>query len=47
MAEGNSVSPWWVVLFLLLALGLGAIAVLTVGGSLIAGGAGVVAPALG
>jgi len=42
MAESNSVPTWWIVLFLLLALGLGAVTVLSVGGSLVAG---VVAPA--
>lgn len=38
MAETNSRVPfWWLVLFLLLALGAGAAAVFTVGGSLLAG----------
>jgi len=38
MAETNSRVPfWWLVLFLLLALGAGAAAVLAVGGSLLAG----------
>ena len=37
MAESDSVPFWWLVLFLLLALGLGAATVLGVGGSLIAG----------
>lgn len=36
MAEKESVSLWWVALFLLLALGLGAAAVFSVGGTLIA-----------
>jgi predicted secreted protein len=42
MAESDSVPFWWLVLFLLLALGLGAATVLGVGGSIIAG---VIAPA--
>jgi predicted secreted protein len=37
MADENSIPIWWIVLFLLLALGLGAAVVLAVGGSLIAG----------
>ena len=38
MAENNTRVPfWWLVLFLLLALGAGAAAVFTVGGSLLAG----------
>jgi hypothetical protein len=38
MPETNSRVPfWWLVLFLLLALGAGAAAVLAVGGSLLAG----------
>jgi len=38
MAETNTRVPfWWLVLFLLLALGAGAVAIFTVGGSLIAG----------
>jgi hypothetical protein len=38
MAETNSRVPvWWLVLFLLLALGAGAAAVFAVGGSLLAG----------
>jgi hypothetical protein len=36
MADNESVSFWWVALFLLLALGLGAAAVFAVGGTLIA-----------
>jgi len=36
MDESNSIPLWWVLLFLVLALGLGAFAVSTVGGSLIA-----------
>lgn len=35
MAENESVSFWWVVVFLLLALGLGAAMVYAVGGNLI------------
>jgi hypothetical protein len=35
MAENESVSFWWVALFLLLALGLGAAIVYAVGGTLI------------
>ena len=46
MAERDSVSSWWVVLFLLLAIGLGAVAVVAVGGSLVASGPGVLAPVL-
>jgi predicted secreted protein len=41
MADSETVPFWWLVLFLLLALGLGAATVLGVGGSLLAG---VVAP---
>ncbi|WP_256476641.1 hypothetical protein [Haloplanus pelagicus] len=37
MQESNAVPLWWVLLFLLLALGIGAFAVSAVGGSLIAG----------
>ncbi|WP_380674409.1 hypothetical protein [Salinigranum sp. GCM10025319] len=37
MADSDTVPFWWVVLFVLLALGLGAATVLGVGGSLIAG----------
>ncbi|WP_276203529.1 hypothetical protein [Haloprofundus marisrubri] len=37
MAEDEPVPFWWVVLFLALTLGAGAIAVTSVGGSLIAG----------
>lgn len=36
MAENESVSFWWVVVFLLLALGLGVAMIYAVGGSLIA-----------
>lgn len=36
MAKEESVSFWWVALFLLLALGLGVAAVFSVGGTLIA-----------
>jgi len=39
MAESNAVPLWWILVFLVLALGLGAFAVSTVGGSLIAGAA--------
>jgi predicted secreted protein len=42
MADSETVPFWWLVLFLLLALGLGAATVLGVGGSLVAG---VLAPA--
>ncbi|WP_256474636.1 hypothetical protein [Haloplanus halophilus] len=37
MQESNAIPLWWVLLFLLLALGIGAFAVSAVGGSLIAG----------
>jgi hypothetical protein len=37
MADSDTVPFWWLVLFLVLALGLGAATVLGVGGSLIAG----------
>lgn len=37
MAESDSIPFWWIVLFLLLALGAGALTVVSVGGSLIAG----------
>mgnify|MGYP000176167809 FL=1 len=37
MEESNAVPLWWVLLFLLLALGIGAFAVSAIGGSLIAG----------
>ncbi|WP_283102212.1 hypothetical protein [Haloplanus halobius] len=36
MAESNAIPRWWILLFLLLALGLGAFAVSAIGGSLIA-----------
>ncbi|MFB6174231.1 MAG: hypothetical protein ABEI39_06270 [Halobacteriales archaeon] len=39
MADSEDVPFWWIALFLLLALGAGAVAVVTAGGSLIAGGA--------
>ncbi|WP_224270256.1 hypothetical protein [Haloprofundus salinisoli] len=45
MAEDETVPFWWVVLFLALALGAGAIAVTSVGGSLI-DSTGVVLPLL-
>lgn len=35
MAESDSPSFWWIALFLLLALGLGAAAIYAVGGTLI------------
>lgn len=35
MAEDDTVPLWWVLVFLLLALGLGALAVSAVGGSLV------------
>lgn len=37
MTEPNAVPLWWILVFLALALGLGALAVSTVGGSLITG----------
>jgi predicted secreted protein len=37
MADSETVPFWWLVLFVLLALGLGAATVLGVGGSLVAG----------
>ncbi|WP_411965211.1 hypothetical protein [Haloferax sp. YSMS24] len=37
MVESNSVPFWWVLLFILLALGSGAAVVFAVGGSLVAG----------
>ncbi|MFD1632654.1 hypothetical protein ACOZ4L_07655 [Haloplanus ruber] len=37
MAESNTIPFWWVLLFLLLSLGIGALAVSSIGGSLIAG----------
>ncbi|WP_338740953.1 hypothetical protein [Haloplanus salilacus] len=36
MQESNSIPLWWILLFLVLALGIGAFAVSAVGGSLIA-----------
>ncbi|CQR51308.1 hypothetical protein BN996_02682 [Haloferax massiliensis] len=39
MAESESVPFWWIVLFLVLALGSGAAVVFSVGGSLISGAA--------
>jgi hypothetical protein len=44
MAENESIPFWWIALFVLLALGLGAAAVLAVGGSLIESGAGAIVP---
>mgnify|MGYP000023548045 CR=1 FL=1 len=38
-AGNDSVPIWWILVFIVLALGLGAIAVLSVGGSLITPGA--------
>lgn len=47
MAESSSGVPfWWIVLFLALALGAGALAVSTVGGSLVSA-PGVAVPAFG
>jgi predicted secreted protein len=37
MADSDTVPFWWLVLFVVLALGLGAATVLGVGGSLVAG----------
>lgn len=37
MAEQTSVPFWWIVLFFALALGAGALAVVAVGGTLVAG----------
>ena len=42
-AESGAVPLWWILVFVVLALGLGAWAVVSVGGSLIASG-GVVLP---
>ncbi|MFB6107979.1 MAG: hypothetical protein ABEJ82_03940 [Haloplanus sp.] len=36
MAESNAIPFWWIALFLLLALGAGALVVSAIGGSLIA-----------
>jgi hypothetical protein len=48
MAESSSGVPfWWIVLFVLLALGAGALTVIAVGGSLVEQPAGVLLPALG
>jgi hypothetical protein len=48
MADTSTNVPfWWVLLFVVLALGAGAAIVLAVGGSLISGGAGVLLPLLG
>jgi hypothetical protein len=44
MAETDAPSFWWIVAFLLLALGLGAAAIFAVGGTLIASSGGVVVP---
>ena len=46
MAASESVSSWWIVLFLLLALGIAALAVYAVGGSLMDTTAGVLLPLL-
>jgi hypothetical protein len=43
MADDNSVSTWWVVLFVLLALGVAAGAIVFVGGDLF-GASGFLAP---
>jgi hypothetical protein len=37
MTESNAIPTWWILLFLLLALGAGAYAVSAIGGSLVAG----------
>ncbi|WP_435067389.1 hypothetical protein [Haloplanus sp. C73] len=37
MAESNAVPLWWILAFLVLALGLGALTVAAVGGSLVVG----------
>lgn len=42
-----SVPLSWIVIFLLLVLGLGAAVIVAVGGSLIAGGPGLITPLLG
>jgi len=42
MDESNAIPLWWILVFLVLTLGVGALAVSAVGGSLIAG---VVVPA--
>jgi hypothetical protein len=48
MADSSTGVPfWWIVLFLVLALGAGALTVISVGGSLIAAPGGVVMPAVG
>jgi hypothetical protein len=44
MAESESIPFWWIALFLLLALGGGALVVLSTGGSLIQGSVLPVAP---
>jgi hypothetical protein len=44
-AGNDSVPIWWILVFIVLALGLGAVAVLSVGGSLITP-AGTLLPAL-
>ncbi len=46
MAASDSVSFWWIVLFLLLALGIAVIGVYAVGGSLVDTTAGVLLPPL-
>ena len=46
MAASESVSFWWIVLFLLLALGIAAVAVYAVGGSLVDTGTGALLPPL-
>ena len=44
MAETNSVPLWWILVFLLLALGAGVLAVVGTGGDLVQAPSGVVAP---
>lgn len=46
MAASESVSRWWIALFVLLALGIGIAGLYAVGGTLIDAGAGVLLPAL-
>ena len=48
MADSSTNVPfWWILLFVLLALGAGAAIVLAVGGSLVSSGTGVLLPLLG
>ncbi|QIQ77559.1 hypothetical protein GL213_14115 [Halogeometricum borinquense] len=44
--SGSNVPFWWILLFVVLALGAGAGTVLALGGSLIASGAGALLPLL-